>query len=75
MVGWSRLRPTRPLDCKALTTTTGRQQKTYRVYHLTRLMVTFPTRDEALTFVEDRVTLGDDRDDFEILDQSDEAAS
>lgn len=43
----------------------------YRVYHLTRLMVSFPTRDEALTFVEDRVTLGDDRDDFEILDQSD----
>jgi hypothetical protein len=49
---------------------------TYRIYHLTRLIrVTFPTRDEALTFVEDRVTLGDDRDDFEILDQSDEAAS
>jgi len=48
---------------------------TYRVYHLPRLMVTFPTRDEALVFVEDRVTLGDDRDDFEILDQSDEAAS
>lgn len=48
---------------------------TYRVYHLTRLMVTFPTRDEALTFVEDRVTLGDDRDDFEILDQSDWVAS
>ena len=47
----------------------------YRVYHLTRLMVTFPTRDEALTFIEDRVTLGDDRDDYEILDQSDEAAS
>ena len=44
---------------------------TYRVYHLTRLMVSFPTRDEALTFVEDRVTLGDDRDDYEILDQSD----
>jgi hypothetical protein len=44
---------------------------TYRVYHLTRLMVTFPTRDEALVFIEDRVTLGDDRDDFEILDQSD----
>ena len=43
----------------------------YRVYHLTRLMVTFPTRDEALTFIEDRVTLGDDRDDYEILDQSD----
>ena len=48
---------------------------TYRVYHLTRLMVSFPTRDEALTFVEDRVTLGDDRDDFEILDQSDWVAS
>ena len=48
---------------------------TYRVYHLTRLMVSFPTREEALTFVEDRVTLGDDRDDFEILDQSDWAAS
>ena len=48
---------------------------TYRVYHLTRLMVSFPTRDEALTFVEDRVTLGDDRDDFEILDQSDQAES
>jgi hypothetical protein len=48
---------------------------TYRVYHLTRLMVSFPTRDEALAFIEDRVTLGDDRDDFEILDQSDEAAS
>jgi hypothetical protein len=48
---------------------------TYRVYHLTRLMVTFPTRDEALVFIEDRVTLGDDRDDFEILDQSDEGAS
>ena len=45
------------------------------MYHLTQLMVTFPTREEALTFVEDRVTLGDDRDDFEILDQSDEAAS
>ena len=48
---------------------------TYRVYHLTRLMVTFPTREEALVFVEDRVTLGDDRDDFEILDQSDEVTS
>ena len=48
---------------------------TYRVYHLTRLMVSFPTREEALTFIEDRVTLGDDRDDFEILDQSDDAAS
>lgn len=48
---------------------------TYRVYHLTRLMVSFPTRDEALTFVEDRVTLGDDRDDFEILDKSDLVAS
>ena len=48
---------------------------TYRVYHLTRLMVSFPSRDEALTFVEDRVTLGDDRDDFEILDQSDLVAS
>jgi hypothetical protein len=48
---------------------------TYRVYHLTRLMVTMPTRDEALTFIEDRVTLGDDRDDFEILDGSDEVAS
>jgi hypothetical protein len=48
---------------------------TYRVYHLTRLMVSFPTRDEALVFIEDRVTLGDDRDDFEILDQSDEGAS
>lgn len=48
---------------------------TYRVYHLTRLMVTFPTRDEALAFIEDRVTLGDDRDDFEILDQSDWVAS
>ena len=48
---------------------------TYRVYHLTRLMVSFPTREEALTFVEDRVTLGDDRDDFEILDQSDWVAS
>lgn len=48
---------------------------TYRVYHLTRLMVTFPSRDEALTFVEDRVALGDDRDDFEILDQSDLVAS
>ena len=48
---------------------------TYRVYHLTRLMVSFPTREEALTFIEDRVTLGDDRDDFEILDQSDEVAS
>ena len=48
---------------------------TYRVYHLTRLMVSFPTRDEALTFIEDRVTLGDDRDDFEILDQSDLVAS
>ena len=48
---------------------------TYRVYHLTRLMVTFPTRDEALVFIEDRVTLGDDRDDYEILDQSDEVAS
>jgi hypothetical protein len=47
----------------------------YRVYHLTRLMVTFPTREEALTFIEDRVTLGDDRDDFEILDQSDEVTS
>ncbi len=44
---------------------------TYRVHHLTRLIVTFPTRDEALTFIEDRVTLGDDFDDFEILDQSD----
>ena len=48
---------------------------TYRVYHLTRLMVSFPTREEALTFVEDRVTLGDDREDFEILDQSDWVAS
>ena len=48
---------------------------TYRVYHLTRLMVSFPTREEALTFIEDRVTLGDDRDDFEILDQSDLVAS
>ena len=47
----------------------------YRVYHLTRLMVSFPTRDEALVFIEDRVTLGDDRDDFEILDQSDLVAS
>ena len=47
----------------------------YRVYHLTRLMVTFPTRDEALTFIEDRVTLGDDREAFEILDQSDLVAS
>ena len=47
----------------------------YRVYHLTRLMVTFPTRDEALTFIEDRVALGDDREDFEILDQSDLVAS
>jgi len=47
----------------------------FRVYHLTRLMVTMPTRDEALTFIEDRVTLGDDRDDFEILDQSDLVAS
>ena len=48
---------------------------TYRVYHLTRLMVSFPTREEALTFIEDRVTLGDDRDDFEILDESDGVAS
>ena len=48
---------------------------TYRVYHLTRLMVSFPTREEALTFIEDRVTLGDDRDDFEILDPSDWVAS
>ena len=47
----------------------------YKIYHLTRLMVTMPTRDEALTFIEDRVTLGDDRDDFEILDDSDEVAS
>jgi hypothetical protein len=47
----------------------------YRVYHLTRLMVSFPTRDEALVFIEDRVTLGDDRDDYEILDQSDLVAS
>ena len=43
----------------------------YKIYHLTRLMVTMPTRDEALTFIEDRVLLGDDRDDFEILDTSD----
>ena len=43
----------------------------YRVYHLTRLMVSFPTRDEALTFIEDRVRNGQDRDDYEILDQSD----
>jgi hypothetical protein len=48
---------------------------TYRVYHLTRLMVSFPTRDEALVFIEGRVTLGDDRDDFEILDDSDLVAS
>jgi hypothetical protein len=47
----------------------------YKIYHLTRLMVTMPTRDEALTFIEDRVTLGDDRDDFEILDDSDLVAS
>jgi len=47
----------------------------YKIYHLTRLMVTMPTRDEALTFIEDRVTLGDDRDNYEILDQSDEVAS
>ena len=47
----------------------------YRVYHLTRLIHSAASRDEALTFIEDRVTLGDDRDDFEILDQSDEAAS
>ena len=48
---------------------------TYRVYHLTRLMVSFPTREEALTFIEGRVTHGDYRDDFEILDQSDWVAS
>ena len=47
----------------------------YKIYHLTRLMVTMPTRDEALVFIEDRVTLGDDRDDFEILDQSGLVAS
>jgi hypothetical protein len=47
----------------------------YKIYHLTRLMVTMPTRDEALTFIEDRVTLGDDRDDFEILDASDVVTS
>lgn len=55
--------------------TWGRPRISYRVYHLTRLIVSFPTRDEALTFIEDRVTLGDDRDDFEILDQSDLVAS
>jgi len=48
---------------------------TYRVYHLTRLMVTFPTRDEALVFIEGRVRNGQDRDDYEILDQSDLVAS
>lgn len=47
----------------------------YRVYHLTRLIHSAASRDEALVFIEDRVTLGDDRDDFDILDQSDEAAS
>jgi hypothetical protein len=47
----------------------------YKIYHLTRLIVTMPTRDEALTFIEDRVTLGDDRDDFEILDASDVVTS
>jgi hypothetical protein len=48
---------------------------TYRVYHLTRLIHSAASRDEALVFIEDRATLGDDRDDYEILDQSDLVAS
>ena len=43
----------------------------YRVYHLTRLVHSAANRDEPLTFIEDRVRNGQDRDDYEILDQSD----
>ena len=48
---------------------------TYRVYHLTRLIHSAASRDEALVFIEGRVSNGQDRDDYEILDQSDLVAS
>ena len=44
---------------------------TYRVYHLTRLIHSAASRDEALVFIEGRVRNGQDRDYFEILDNSD----
>ena len=47
----------------------------YRVYHLTRLVHSAASRDEALVFIEGRVRNGQDRDDYEILDQSDLVAS
>jgi hypothetical protein len=42
---------------------------------LTRLVHEASSRDEALVFIEGRVRNGQDRDDYEILDQSDLVAS
>lgn len=49
---------------------------TYRIYHLTRLVQTTNDRDSALEYVAAQcAATGQERDDFEILDQSDEVAS
>ena len=45
---------------------------TYKIYYLTRLVQTTNDRDSALEFVAAQcAATGQDRDDFEILDQSD----
>lgn len=43
----------------------------YRVYHLNRKVATFTDRDDALTYINDRVEDGQQREDYEILDNSD----
>ena len=49
---------------------------TYRVYHLTTLIPQAASRDAALAFITMHSDLWqEDRDNYEILDQSDEAAS
>ena len=49
---------------------------TYRIYHLTRLIHSAATRDAALAFIAMHSELWqEDRANYEILDDSDSAAS
>jgi len=49
---------------------------TYKIYHLTRLIHSAASRDAALAFVAMHSELWqEDRDNYEILDQSDEVTS
>lgn len=43
----------------------------YRVYYINQHKVNFPTRDQALDYINREVSVGAFREDFEILDESD----